>query len=490
MTTGTLIDDGPTDPNNDDTADASSFVVDGNGPTIFTQGGSKDDLNTPGWRHKNGSSPDKDELLDAYAARYGDNLYFGADRFSNSGDAVMGFWFFQQEVTAQPGGTFGPGVHEDGDVLVLSDFTGGGGNVTIRVYQWNGPGGSNPTPATINGTLDLIAGTLTTPADCVGPPATANNFPYCATVNQENTASPWAFQAKAAGSPANTFPAGHFFEGGIDLEFLDLGEECFASFLAETRASTSVDSILKDFVGGTFERCESSVVTTPTNAGGTATPSIVLGSSIYDSALITGTGSNNAPTGTMDFYLCSPAQLTGTPASCLTGGTLITDNAAVTPVAGTSTSTSISTAATPNATGTWCWRGEYSGDDDYPAATDASVGECFAVTDVASTTTAQKWLPNDTATVTAAGGSTVAGTVVFQLAESADCTRHRRLHVRRDRGQWQRCRGERQHDLPDHRQDHLVEGNLHSSTNSVGSGDASHCETMTVSVLDNDITVP
>ena len=167
---------------------------------------------------------------------------------------------------------------------------------------------------------------------------------------------------------------------------------------------------------------------------------------------------------------CSPAQLTGTPASCLTGGTLITDNAAVTPVAGTSTSTS-------NLDGGHAERDRYvvlapastQGDDDYPAATDASVGECFAVTDVASTTTAQKWLPNDTATVTAAGGSTVAGTVAFQLYESADCARHRRLHVRRDRGQWQRCRGERQHDLPDHRQDHLVEGNLHTSTNSVGS---------------------
>src|SRR5688572_23121902 len=84
--------------NNTDTADAASFVADGRGPTIFTGGGSKDDLNTPGWKHKNGSTPDKDELLDGFAARYGDNIYFGADRYSNSGDAVMGFWFFQEEV--------------------------------------------------------------------------------------------------------------------------------------------------------------------------------------------------------------------------------------------------------------------------------------------------------------------------------------------------------------------------------------------------------
>ena len=74
------IDDGPTDPNNDDTADASSFVVDGNGPTIFTQGWVEGRPQHPRLEaQERQPSPDKDELLDAYAARYGDNLYFGAD---------------------------------------------------------------------------------------------------------------------------------------------------------------------------------------------------------------------------------------------------------------------------------------------------------------------------------------------------------------------------------------------------------------------------
>ena len=387
------LDDGANDPNNDDSADSSTFVADGRGPTIFTQGGSKDDLNTTGWRHKNGSTPDKDELLNGYAARYGDNLYFGADRYSNSGDAVMGFWFFQQEVTAQAGGTFGPGTHEDGDVLVLSDFTNGGGAVTIRVYQWNGPGGTIAGAGSINGTLDLIGGTTEQTADCVGsttvPPVPAGD-PFCATVNTGDTASPWAFQAKASGSPANTFPPGHFFEGGIDLGFLNLEEECFASFLAETRSSTSVDAVLKDFVGGGFESCESSVVTTPSNANGDPLNTIELGGSIYDSALISGSGSSNAPTGTMDFWLCSPSQLddasaTDDPETCDVGGTKVNGSgapnaaAAVTPVANTSTSTAISSAATPSATGTWCWRGVYSGDGNYPPATDASDTECFDV---------------------------------------------------------------------------------------------------------------
>jgi hypothetical protein len=100
------------------TASASSFTFDGIGPTIFTGGGSKDDLNTTSWLHKSGSTPAKDELLDGFAARYGDNVYFGADRYANNGDAVMGFWFFQQEITPQPNGTFGPGQHENGDILV------------------------------------------------------------------------------------------------------------------------------------------------------------------------------------------------------------------------------------------------------------------------------------------------------------------------------------------------------------------------------------
>jgi hypothetical protein len=404
----------------------------------------------------------------------------------------MGFWFFQQEVTPQTGGSFGPGQHEDGDILVLSDFTGGGGNVTIRVFRWNGPGGDIAGSGSINGTLDLIAGTTATPADCVGPPAVPNGDNFCATVNTENTPSPWPFQAKASGSPANTFPAGHFFEGGIDLGFLDLGDECFASFLAETRSSTSVDAVLKDLVGGRFESCESTVTTTPSDANGTATPSIVLGSTIHDSALIEGTGSSNAPTGTMDFFICSPTQLTA--GACPTGGTEVNGTganalnppAAVTPIANTSNSSSISSAFTPTSIGTWCWRGVYSGDNNYPPATDASTGECFTVTDIASTTTAQKWLPNDTATVTATGGSTIAGTVTFSLYENGTCS------------------GTPVQTFPNI----AVVGGVavsnnttyyttvktiswkaeFTSSNAVASGAASHCESMTVSVLDNDIT--
>src|SRR5215207_2300535 len=161
------------------TAPASTFDIDPDGQTIFTGGGSKDDLNVTQWRHTAGSVPDKDELLHGFAAQYANGfLYFGADRFAANGDAQIGFWFFQSTVTPGPGGIFvdengDPAQHQNGDVLVLSDFTKGGGQPTIRVFEWHSPGGA------INGTLDQIGGTTATPATC-GLQANDN---FCAIVN-------------------------------------------------------------------------------------------------------------------------------------------------------------------------------------------------------------------------------------------------------------------------------------------------------------------
>ena len=253
------------------TAQATTFDVDGVNASIFTGGGSKDDLNTTGWQWKDGSVPPKDDLAHGYAVRYANGyLYFGADRTANNGDSQIGFWFFQGSVGPQAGGTFGPDAHKNGDILVLSDFTNGGTTVTIRVFQWRSPGGA------INGTLDLLAGTTTSPADCVGPPPLGSNDRFCATVNLVATPSPWAFTDKG-GTPTGNFAPGEFYEGGIDLNFLGLQDECFSSFLAETRSSQSVDATLKDFVGGSFGVCSAELSTTPSaGAGGTVTPGTIV----------------------------------------------------------------------------------------------------------------------------------------------------------------------------------------------------------------------
>src|SRR5262249_36415445 len=99
-------------------ATAVSFTNDGaQNATIFTTGGSKDpqDLDQWQWKDQLGGLPDKDNLQDSFAARYSlapsatcpvlapattcELLYFGSDRFDNSGDAQQGFWFFQKRVS-------------------------------------------------------------------------------------------------------------------------------------------------------------------------------------------------------------------------------------------------------------------------------------------------------------------------------------------------------------------------------------------------------
>src|SRR5258705_485160 len=363
-------------------AQATTFDTDGVNASTFTGGGSKDDLDTTNWNWKDGSVPPKDDLAHAYAVRYSNGfLYFGADRTANNGDSQLGFWFFRSSIGPLAGGTFGPGAHQNGDILVLSDFTNGGAVVTIRVFAWHSPGGA------INGTLDLLAGTTATPADCVGTPLGTGDH-FCATVNTVVTPSPWSFTDKGGVATGN-FAPGEFYEGGIDLTFLGLQDECFSSFLAETRSSQSVDATLKDFVGGAFAVCTATMTTAPsTGAGGTVTP------------------------GTTPFNLYGPND-----AACATSifsstSTLIGNN------------THPSGSFTPTAAGTYRWIANYSGDGSNNPTANAcnEANESVVVTDTSSTSTAQNWLPNDSATITTAGGSALNGTLSFTLYQSGDCT--------------------------------------------------------------------
>ena len=109
-----------------DSADATSFVTDmtvsvnarGRGDSILSQTPRTSTISGWDWKQTTTTSvQDKADIEHAYAAQYvvdktGEQcgsvagtaecelLYFGADRFSNSGDTVMGFWFFRTNVTA------------------------------------------------------------------------------------------------------------------------------------------------------------------------------------------------------------------------------------------------------------------------------------------------------------------------------------------------------------------------------------------------------
>jgi hypothetical protein len=223
-----------------------------------------------------------------------------------------------------------------------------------------------------------------------------------------------------------------FFEGGINITkiFAESGStapSCFNTFLGDTRSSQELTATLFDYARGQLGECAATITTSPS----LATTTISSTDAITDLANVSGTNSSGGagpkPTGTVSFFLCGPGATT-----CLTGGTAVTGNpvtlANCTPdVAGHSCATSgnVRSLVTAGGTGTYCFRAVYNPgtDPNYQASAgvlDGSAGECFTVTDTSSIVTNQKWLPNDSATVTT-GGSPVSGTVTFTLYEDADC---------------------------------------------------------------------
>ncbi len=142
------------------------------------------------------------------------------------------------------------------------------------------------------------------------------------------------------------------------------------------------------------------------------------------SDIATVSGGGPAPAGTVDFFLCTPAQVTS--AGCPAGGTQVGGDVSVL-VDGTATSAT----ATITQTGKYCWRTVYSGDIFYLDSTDTnSTSECFTPSKQTATieTSASPHTANvvpgasvsDNATVSGiAGGPTPTGSVSFFLCGPA-----------------------------------------------------------------------
>jgi hypothetical protein len=424
--------------------------------SIFTGGGSKDPEEIDQWAWKDGAGglPDKDNLLHAFGARYSvpqvdttpatscptsiagttcDILYFGSDRFDNSGDAVQGFWFLQNKVelgSNKVGGGQGfTGLHKPGDLLVLSDFSNGGDVSTIRVFEWVTSGGDTSTH------LDLRAESTAAKCDpALGPD------PFCGIVSPVgSTDAPWSFLDK---SDNTDFANGEFFEAGINLSSpaINLAGVCFASLVSETRSSTSPTATLKDFVLAPFGECAASMVTTPSSS------SVSPGAQVTDLAVVTGTSGGTPPNpsspANVRFFICTPSELTPADTGvCSSGGTellpsqeLVHCTGAGTPSAiclaadaqGVSRARSVAYDTTGKAPGRYCFRATWAGDANYVnGASDATAGECFTVVLIPSTiSTSQSWFPNDSATVATTGpaGFNLTGSVAFSLYSNATCT--------------------------------------------------------------------
>ncbi len=160
----------------------------------------------------------------------------------------------------------------------------------------------------------------------------------------------------------------------------------------------------------------------------TAGDDVTLGNPISDTAHLTGTASR--PTGPPPFNTDgttgSPADGTITftaygPDDCTT--VAFTSDPVL--VSGDSPPDYGPVSFTPTAVGTYHWVATYSGDLPNTLASDSAAcgvdpNEDVVVTGNAHLSTAQDWLPNDTATVT--GDTALHGTLTFTLYHSTDCT--------------------------------------------------------------------
>jgi hypothetical protein len=213
------------------------------------------------WGCTSAANPtDKDDIVNAYALAVeqgGDTyVYFGTERFDNSGTAFVGVWLFQADVGCDTATGKFTGEKQTGDILILTNFTNGG--VITELEAWAFTAGATPAD---EGTFDLI----TSSVDCDDPALPADHT-LCANVNTGDVTTPWPMEDKEKPGPPNPDPPNileisEFFEGGINLTetFEDAGldpPECLGSFLAETRSSdVLLGATLKDYALGDFDTC-------------------------------------------------------------------------------------------------------------------------------------------------------------------------------------------------------------------------------------------
>jgi hypothetical protein len=417
--------------------------------------GSKDTLPISGWQcNLDNNVNSKIDVMNAYAAAYTNPansheiIYFALERNTNTGDANVAFWFLQSDVgctSTGPSVTFS-GEHLDGDLLIVSAFTKGGTVSTIDVYRWNRSTGTCPSGPNCVVNPPGVPGSLGTSPVAHGVDCRSANTPVgdpaCAAANTTangvggTIATPWPTSNFKDGVD-HKLRTGEFFEGGVDLTAKGLGGRCFNTFLGDTRSSQSLTATLFDFARGTLGECSVTMTTDP------SVDSIVIGSDtvVTDTATVVGAASGGGtaptPTGSVTFALCGPSELTTNGVADADGvcedsnGTQVGSAVDVAEsVPGTATATSADANAQDPAiitgVGKYCFRATFTAaadDNNYPgqvAETGNLAAECFTVTGTAVFTTAQNWLPNDSATIT--GPGQVSGTATFTLYDNGDCT--------------------------------------------------------------------
>lgn len=212
--------------------------------TTFTSG-SKDTLDTSAWScARSNNLGGKVDIVNAYSTIYADGsdliLYFGIERAATEGDGTMGFWFLKDpsvDCTAGAGGkapAFG-GHHSNGDIFVTAEFSSGGTNAQVQAYDWvGGADGHLDTTAVANGNKCGTAG---------------GSDNACGIVNTTTLRPIWPAPDKNGGD----LDVNAFYEGGVRVSGAG---GCFATFMANTRSSTSPTATIFDYARGAFPTCQ------------------------------------------------------------------------------------------------------------------------------------------------------------------------------------------------------------------------------------------
>ena len=220
--------------------------------STFTTG-SKDTLDVSAWACTDSNNlGGKFDILNAYGAIYEDptthDLYlnFGIERAATEGDGNMGFWFLKDsaadcEKTTKGKAPSFTGTHRDGDIFVVAAFSNGGTDADVTAYRWDGGA---------TGSLD-IADPIAQGSLC-GP----NEHDACGIVNTQPITTgadkPWPSPDKNGGS----LDTNAFYEGFVRVTPQAAGSGCYATFVANTRSSTSPTATIMDFSRGSFPRCQ------------------------------------------------------------------------------------------------------------------------------------------------------------------------------------------------------------------------------------------
>ncbi|MEO7268365.1 MAG: SdrD B-like domain-containing protein [Knoellia sp.] len=236
------------------TTAAGAYV---NGDLSYFATGSKDTLDiNPGWQcKKTNNATDKGDWVNAYgyAARVDHDsnsatddhtvFFFGLEKDDDNGTNNVGIWLLQDEDVAceTSGGGNVPfaGQHVDGDLLAVVAYDSGGTVGTAQGYVWNA---GLPNTPSFNQTQ----------AECDPNNITyANKF--CVITNSGGTIdSPWWSPQKVDKSLDAQLQKNTFVEGFLDVTAIYAGlnrpAPCFATSIANSRASTSTTAALYDFV--------------------------------------------------------------------------------------------------------------------------------------------------------------------------------------------------------------------------------------------------